>query len=207
MKVETTIIQETFLFFIDNMRNSSLAVYLVLFSSLFGLVQSETSQQKALPERAFNKKKSSDSNKNERVKWTSGDNSGAHASAPRSQKYWDEHNLNKNKPDYAKTDAEVFFERYGYHQPSDLSVMMKDPKNIAIAVISLMALYISFTMLPSHRIPSSGGQVLGSGTESSTGQEMREQERQMRLAKFESTDVKKVTYNEAMAQAMGKDID
>ena len=42
-----------------------------------------------------------------KVNWIPGDNSGQHASAPRSQKYWDENGLNENKPDYAKTDSEV----------------------------------------------------------------------------------------------------
>jgi hypothetical protein len=43
------------------------------------------------------------------IKFTPGDNSGEAARAPRSQKYWNEHNI--EKPDYAKTDAEVFQER------------------------------------------------------------------------------------------------
>ena len=45
------------------------------------------------------------------VKWTGGDNSGAHASAPRSKKYWDEHGLNENKVGWKK--GEVFLHFVG----------------------------------------------------------------------------------------------
>ena len=49
------------------------------------------------------------------VKWTSasndGDNEDPAATAPKSQKYWDEHNI--ERPDYAKTDAEMLMERGG----------------------------------------------------------------------------------------------
>ena len=54
------------------------------------------SKQQALPQQAFNKpRKASASGSG--VKWTAGDNSGEHASAPRSAKYWAEHGLDKNK--------------------------------------------------------------------------------------------------------------
>jgi hypothetical protein len=44
------------------------------------------------------------------IKWTAGDSSGSDAAkAPRSQKYWDEHGI--ERPDYAKTDAELAAER------------------------------------------------------------------------------------------------
>jgi hypothetical protein len=195
--------------------------FLVLVISPLFLLDSVHGEQKALPEQAFNKGSSS-SSKSENIRWTSGDNTGKHASAPRSQKYWNDHNLNKNKPDYAKTDEEVFFERWGYHPPS---VAMKQPKNIAIAVVTFMALYIGFMILQnyiSEYTQSSGGQKLGGGdggvgetgtaatstiSEGGSSADPREQERLMRLAKFENAIAKKVTYNEAMAQAMGKDID
>jgi Flp pilus assembly protein TadB len=50
---------------------------------------------------------------NAKVKWTPNENvkvehKDAHY-APRSQKYWDEHNI--ERPDYAKTDAEIMAER------------------------------------------------------------------------------------------------
>jgi hypothetical protein len=51
----------------------------------------------ALPQRAHNRPTTRRSDKGGSVKWTAGDNSGAHASAPRSKKYWDEHGLDKNK--------------------------------------------------------------------------------------------------------------
>ena len=46
------------------------------------------------------------------VKWTPAENNNEDnraATAPRSQKYWDEHGI--ERPDYAKTDAEIAFER------------------------------------------------------------------------------------------------
>mmetsp|Transcript_28181 Transcript_28181/g.39644 ORF Transcript_28181/g.39644 Transcript_28181/m.39644 type:complete len:155 (-) Transcript_28181:353-817(-) len=46
------------------------------------------------------------------VKWTPANNDDKDnraATAPRSQKYWDEHGI--ERPDYAKTDAEIAFER------------------------------------------------------------------------------------------------
>lgn len=44
------------------------------------------------------------------IKWTAGDNQNTEAHrAPRSQKYWDEHKI--KRPDYGKTDAEVWAER------------------------------------------------------------------------------------------------
>ena len=46
------------------------------------------------------------------IKFTPGTpHSSAAARAPRSQKYWDEHDI--KRPDYAKTDAEIWQERWG----------------------------------------------------------------------------------------------
>lgn len=45
------------------------------------------------------------------IKWTSTQKDDEAAKAPKSQKYWDEHNI--KRPDYAKTDAEVRAERGG----------------------------------------------------------------------------------------------
>ena len=39
------------------------------------------------------------------IKWTGNSDKSEAATAPRSQRYWDEHNI--ERPDYAKTDAEV----------------------------------------------------------------------------------------------------
>jgi hypothetical protein len=52
------------------------------------------------------------------IKWTSTKNDDEAANAPRSQKYWDEHNI--KRPDYAKTDAEVWAERRGGKSRSPL---------------------------------------------------------------------------------------
>lgn len=46
------------------------------------------------------------------IRWTAGSSSGEAAeTAPRSQRYWDEHKI--VRPDYAKTDAELAAERRG----------------------------------------------------------------------------------------------
>jgi hypothetical protein len=52
------------------------------------------------------------------IKWTSTQNDDAAANAPKSQKYWDENNI--KRPDYAKTDAEVWAERGGRRGRSPL---------------------------------------------------------------------------------------
>lgn len=44
-----------------------------------------------------------------KIKWTWGHSSSDAARAPRSQRYWDTHGI--QRPDYAKTDAEVAAER------------------------------------------------------------------------------------------------
>ena len=62
-------------------------------------LEDENSDEKehrfALPQEAFNAKHRRESSESggTKVKWTAGDNSGKHASAPRSQRYWDEHGL------------------------------------------------------------------------------------------------------------------
>ena len=55
------------------------------------------------------------------VKWTGNDNPNAPEAAkvPRSQKYWDEHNI--ERPDYAKTDAELAQESLGGGKSSKFS--------------------------------------------------------------------------------------
>jgi len=80
-------------------RLAFLAFFLVLNLSLSTAEESpETrSEQQALPQVAFNKPKKASASSGSGVKWTSGDNSGEHASAPRSAKYWAEHGLDKNK--------------------------------------------------------------------------------------------------------------
>ncbi len=90
----------------------SLFLLLTYLSLVSGEDAADAGPQQALPQRAFNKP-SKRSGGGPSVTWQSGDNSGAHASAPRSQKYWKEHGLDQNRPDYAKTDAEVWAERWG----------------------------------------------------------------------------------------------
>ena len=105
-------------------RGTTLLLFLFLFVLLSWrsgwALEDENSDEKehrfALPQEAFNAKHRRESSESggTKVKWTAGDNSGRHASAPRSQRYWDEHGLGgENRPDYAKTDAEVLAERWG----------------------------------------------------------------------------------------------
>ena len=48
------------------------------------------------------------------IKFTPGDNSGEAASAPRSQREWDRRGI--TRPDYGKTDAEVWAEKMEYYK-------------------------------------------------------------------------------------------
>jgi hypothetical protein len=56
------------------------------------------------------------------IKWTSTQKDDEAANAPKSQKYWDENNI--KRPDYAKTDAEVWAERGGRRGRSPLPVAL-----------------------------------------------------------------------------------
>ena len=76
------------------------------------------------------------------VQWTSNENvkeehKDAHY-APRSQKYWDEHNI--ERPDYAKTDAEIAAERGEQHGSSDL---LRYTLIFAIAACLVILLYVT----------------------------------------------------------------
>mmetsp|Transcript_3161 Transcript_3161/g.3921 ORF Transcript_3161/g.3921 Transcript_3161/m.3921 type:complete len:183 (+) Transcript_3161:96-644(+) len=181
--------------------NFSLKLRHVFILSLISIVNAdEDGDRRALPQHAFNK-----NTKNENIKWTAGDNSGKHASAPRSQRYWNEHNLNKNKPDYAKTDAEVFAEKWGFQDPSTL---LKE-SNLVIGILSFVVLFISVQVLRNQLTDYvSSGQKLGTSQQNTPQslEEVKRQERISRLAKFEESN-KKTPYSEAMAQAMGQDID
>lgn len=104
--------------------------------------------------------------------------------APKSQKYWDENNI--ERPDYAKTDAEIAAER-GESSPSS-----KNWIGLIIICCGVAAAY--------HKSQSAGGSRLGStstGTSASpwtmpTGTETaedRERARFARLARFEALAV------------------
>ena len=67
------------------------------------------------------------------IKWTPNDNNeNEAATAPRSQKYWDEHNV--KRPDYAKTDWEIAQEK-----------MKDDPNSVRLLILlSIVGLTLLF---------------------------------------------------------------
>ncbi|GMH88708.1 hypothetical protein TL16_g11233 [Triparma laevis f. inornata] len=104
------------------------------------------------------------------IKFTPGDNSGEAARAPRSQKYWDAHNI--KKPEYAKTDAEVWAEKLA--TLSDFFSDFLSPK-LLIGCIGL------FCVVGYERYKSNNKGRLGGD---STGVD----ERGARLKRFEMND-------------------
>jgi hypothetical protein len=198
-------------------------------------LEDENSDEKehrfALPQEAFNAKHRRESSESggTKVKWTAGDNSGKHASAPRSQRYWDEHGLGgENRPDYAKTDAEVLAERWG--NKAGFTRLARTFFFLVVGAFFLLnggkTIFSAFSSWPTigERGEKVGGGVPGSSTPSV------EQQRQARLARFgspnssptslnsssqsssppsSSTTPKKPSsaYKRAMAQAMGRSVD
>ena len=120
--------------------------------------------------------------------------------APRSQKYWDEHNI--KRPDYAKTDAELRAERGGASNGGLLGTVMI----VSIVMFILVTLYVrvtgdwdtilnnpvgSFVYGCVKRIGDNvSGQKLGSNTERSTVANDDEARRNARLARFDNPDPK-----------------
>lgn len=106
------------------------------------------------------------------VKWEQGDHDAKNAAhtAPKSQKYWDMHGI--ERPDYAKTDAEIEQER----GESGGGVM----KWIFLLLMVAAAGYYYF-------LQTAGGQSqkLGGSTSHLFRRTSEEQARQARLAKFE----------------------
>ena len=119
-----------------------------------------------------------------KIKWTWGDNdSGSDAArAPRSQRYWDTHGI--QRPDYAKTDDEVAAER-GDNTPSSLGATMQCLLLFALALIGVTFFYF-------RNAQGGGGARLGStggwskfplhlgGSE----EDVREKARKARLERF-----------------------
>lgn len=101
------------------------------------------------------------------VKWTQGehDEKNAAHTAPKSQKYWDEHGI--ERPDYAKTDAEIEKER---GSGSSAFKWL-----LALPIIGAAGYYLLLNM---------GGKKLG-GTAHLFRRISEEEARQARLAKFE----------------------
>lgn len=110
-------------------------------------------------------------------KGTSNDDDPA-KSAPKSQRYWDEHNI--ERPDYAKTDAEIAAER-GEILPSYAAT--------AIVILLIAGLIYLFRERASgQRLGGSGIGVIGisSQTVLYTQQVDGERTREARLARFEN---------------------
>ena len=116
-----------------------------------------------------------------------------------------------SQPNYAKTDAEVFRETYGYDMPTN----SKYGGAIALGfkvLICVGALGASLVFL-SDSYKTGGGNVLGGGGGSSAAGEMTEEQReaarQARIARFQGpNDGKSKGANaDAMAQAMGKGVE
>ena len=96
-------------------RGRSIAVFLLHLVLLCtsGVV---SAKRKSLPDRAASTKQQQQQQQQRggggggtKVRWIPGDNSGEAASAPRSQREWDRRGI--KRPDYAKTDLEVWEER------------------------------------------------------------------------------------------------
>jgi hypothetical protein len=119
------------------------------------------------------------------IKWTPNQDGGtATNSAPKSQKYWDEHNI--ERPDYAKTDQEMAMEGGGTNGSSLFKILL---------IVGVGAAVAYFVVWPSiQHGGAGGGHTLGSssqqqrsnnlfGAGSTTNSE--EAARQARLSRFE----------------------
>lgn len=107
------------------------------------------------------------------VKWTAGEHDPKNraATAPRSQKYWDKHNV--KRPDYGKTDAEIRAER-GETSDSTRIVML-----LVLGGLAYSGYHMYITR-------AADGFRLGGGRKRLT----EEEERQARLARFENIGAK-----------------
>ena len=117
------------------------------------------------------------------VQWTSNENvkeehKDAHY-APRSQKYWDEHNI--ERPDYAKTDAEIAAER-GEHVIGS-SNLLRYTLISAIAACLVIIFYVTNVWDCLLEMCGIRGHRLGS---SSVGNGSKVSEKEARLKRFEN---------------------
>ena len=89
------------------------------------------------------------------VKWSGNNDPNAPEAArvPRSQKYWDENNI--ERPDYAKTDAEILQERF---------VKMKSDTD-GMKMFFVVALFVGIWLALAYKfVFAKGGQKLGSSS-------------------------------------------
>ena len=120
------------------------------------------------------------------IRWIPGDQSENEAAkAPRSQKYWDEHNI--ALPDYAKTDAEVAKER--------LTTTFRNNYSTFVVLAAIMTVFSVMIMIPivresikGHRLDggSSFYVLLKNRIWTINENDMAERSREARLARFES---------------------
>ena len=119
------------------------------------------------------------------IKWTGsqGGSNDPAKTAPKSQKYWDEHNI--KRPDYAKTDAEVAAER---GETNVASIWL----GLLIIGGGLVAAYQQRTHSGGARLGSSTGVSMSTQSSNSSvdrGMSADERARQARLARFERRDI------------------
>ena len=136
------------------------------------------------------------------IKWTpadetkNGDNKppNAAATAPKSQRYWDEHGI--ERPDYAKTDAEVARERAAKYKDGIKSATetLGGKLIIGMTVVALSYLYlvradkiVAFWDKGSFRLGGSSNQGRSGYASSFTSSPVasREEARNARLARFD----------------------
>lgn len=120
------------------------------------------------------------------VKWFGNNNNNKDpaATAPRSQRYWDQHNI--QRPDYAKTDAELAAERGDELSSSTMGLWI---------LVGLVVAGVVGTKVYQDRQASGGGVRLEGGTSSSSStlfpkSRNRElsmvEQREARLARFDA---------------------
>jgi hypothetical protein len=137
------------------------------------------------------------------IKWTPADDSNGGsggdgkpnaATAPKSQRYWDEHGI--ERPDYAKTDAEVARERAAKYSGRFKSASETTIRNVFLAVTMIVAPALVFYvyLVRTGRIVAfwdKGSFRLG-GSASSTAPfstaASREETRNARLARFDKKE-------------------
>jgi hypothetical protein len=151
------------------------------------------------------------------IKWTPGDGTAAAAgnhrrddhkedarTAPRSQRYWDEHGI--ERPDYAKTDAELASERRSQSSASGKSSISTTARgtflSTGVILLALMggtlALLVHFKILP---VSATQGRRLNSTSiadyiaalfqkTSSDAMDEREKARRARLERFRESLIK-----------------
>ncbi len=128
------------------------------------------------------------------VKWTGNKDGPEAARVPRSQKYWDENNI--ERPDYAKTDAELREERKAKGGPAAVDVQNESGGSNVKTLLLIFGFFLGLWWIifqkavgAGHRLGGSSKSqfsfgkpsVLGGGT----GASLEEKARLARLAKFE----------------------